>query len=173
MKFMNDWVALGLAFGLICGGSVLGRKIGSIAAIWLAGATWFALRMADAIWEPATRELSKMAANMDAAETLPIAYGLLFVCTLLPTILLLLILRPTGNVELPTRLEPGTSILAGILAGTLMLAAVLQSQIQTPETHDAMPRTMTWTQSALEAIGQTHTTLPPPPEKPPPPGHGK
>ncbi|WP_043585860.1 hypothetical protein [Geminisphaera colitermitum] len=161
MKFMNDWVALALAFGLVCGGCVIGRRIGSFAAIWLAGAAWLALRMADAIWEPATRELGRMAANLEAAEALPAAYGLLFAGTLLPTVLLLLVLRPTGNVELPARIEPGAAIFAGMVAGVLVLAAVLQSHIQVPDVHEAMPRTMVWTKSALDAMGQTHTAPPP------------
>lgn len=165
MKFLSDWVALSMAIGLLCGGCVIGRRVGAFAAVWLAGAALLALRMADILWEPAAQELARMGGKVEAVDALAAAYGLIFVCTMLPAVILLLVLRPTGNVELPARLEPGVSALAGMVAGLLMMAAVLQSQIQEPAAHEAMPHTMAWAKSALKSIGQTHTASRLPPEE--------
>ncbi|AHF90446.1 hypothetical protein OPIT5_09800 [Opitutaceae bacterium TAV5] len=157
MKFLNDWVTLGLAFGLVFGGAVVGRRLGSFAAIWLAGAVCLTFRLADAIWKPGVAELHRFAPGIESADTVSLTWVLLFLGPLVPVVALVLVLQPGKHAPLPRAAEAAAGVIAGLVAGIVLLAGLVQSQAFNPEVRANMPYTWRWAQPALEAAGQTHT----------------
>ena len=154
MKFMNDWIGLALFLSLACAGLVAGRRLGVIVAWWLAGGIWLAFRLADAVWKPVVTDLRTGDPTIDLVSTIPLTYGLLFFAMLIPTLILVGILRPKDEFKLPGDIQIPLSALGGLVAGCLMFLAGAQAHIMHPVINERMPFTRAFVRPILGAPGQ-------------------
>ncbi len=163
---MNDWIALGLAFGVLCGGLALGRSVGTVAAWWLAGGAWLAFRLADRVWRPVVIELRASTPDLDVVTWVPLAYGMIFAAMFIPTVVWLLIVQPKDDVPLPGKADAILGVTGGGLAGLVLVLAAVQAHVLHPLARERMPATMELAASALGALGQNYVRFPVAGEKP-------
>ncbi len=173
MKFMNDWIGLALFLSLACAGLVAGRRLGVIVAWWLVGGIWLAFRLADAVWKPVVTDLRAGDPTIDLVSTIPLTYGLLFFAMLIPTLILVGILRPKDEFKLPGDIQIPLGVFGGLVAGGLMFLAGAQAHIMHPVINERMPFTRALVRPILGALGQqnigsTATTVPVAPQPPAP-----
>lgn len=154
MKFMNDWIGLALAIALLAGGLVAGRRLGAISALWLASACWLAFRLADTAWRSALMELRVADPDLDVATWVPLAYGMLFLALLLPSIVGLLLIRPGEDVVLPGKAAPLLGAVGGLAMGTLLFLGLVQAHVRHPVIQETMPGTLGAVTPVLRLLGQ-------------------
>jgi hypothetical protein len=157
---MNDWMILALMVGLACGGLAAGRKMGAIAACWLAGGVWLAFRAADRLWRPAVKEMMEATPELDLVTWLPASYCILFALVLVPIVVLILFMQPKRDVPLPGRVNEVLGMAGGLMAGLVLLLATLQAQIMDAESKERMPQSMEAAAAVLGALGQQHVGAP-------------
>lgn len=156
MKFMNDWIGLALALTLVCGGLVAGRRLGVVAAWWLAGGAWLGLRFSDRMWKPAVIEMRESYPGLELATCIPLTYALLFAALFIPTVIWIAITRPKSDFALPAGSEVGLGYTGGLVAGVMLFLALVQSHVMHPDARENMPRTIGWGASVLSGLGQQH-----------------
>jgi hypothetical protein len=154
MMFFNDWIGLALVLGFVCAGFVAGRRLGVIAAWWLAGGLWLAFRLADAVWKPVVVELRASNPDMNLVTAIPLTYGLLFFAGLMPTLILLGIVRPKSDFKLPGDSHLPLGVLGGLVAGGLLFLAGSQAHIMHPVITERMTLTHSLVRPVLSALGQ-------------------
>lgn len=154
MKFMNDWISLALILGLVGGGVVAGRRLGVVAAWWLAAGAWLAFRLADAVWKPVVIDLRARNPGIDLTSAIPLSYGALFVAALIPTLILLVIVRPKNDYKLPGDTDVPLGVLGGLIAGGLLVLALAQAHIMHPVAKERMPLTLAVVRPVLAVLGQ-------------------
>jgi hypothetical protein len=160
MKFINDWMILALAVGLVFGGLAAGRKMGAIAACWLAGGSWLAFRMADRLWRPAVNELMAANPGLDLETWLPASYGILFATMLVPIAVLILFMQPKRDVPLPGKTNESIGMAGGVAAGLVLLLALVQAQVMNADARERMPLTTGGAGPVLGVLGQQHVGVP-------------
>jgi hypothetical protein len=162
MSYMNDWIAFALGVSFLCGGLVAGRRLGVVAAWWLAGGAWLAFRFADVVWKPVVINLRAGSPDMDLASGIPLTYGLLFAAVLTPTLVFLVCVRPKKDFGLPGKIELPLGLLGGMVAGVVLLLALAQSHIMHPVIKERMPLTIRIAGPVLGALGQQNIGVPAP-----------
>ena len=156
MTYLNDWMLLGLIVGLMCGGLVAGRSVGSLAACWLTGGAWLGFRLADRLWKLAVVELRTENPQLDLASWIPTTYGLLFVVLVLPSVLGVLWLRPAKTFSLPDSWEDLVGALAGLACAVVLFLALVQAHVMHPDAPKKIPVTLDAVRPLLSKLGQTH-----------------
>jgi hypothetical protein len=156
MKFINDWMVLGLVIGLACGGLVAGRKMGSLAACWLAASAWLGFRLADRLWKVTVMELRADDPQLDLVFWIPITYGFLFVCMLLPAVVGLVWLRPKKSFTLPGSGEDWAGALGGLALMFILFLGLVQSHVMHPLGPERIPNTLDAVRPLLSGLGQAH-----------------
>ncbi len=175
MTYLNDWMLLGLIVGLMCGGLVAGRYLGSLAACWLAGGAWLGFRLADRLWKLAVMELRADNPQLDLVFWIPASYGLLFLGLLLPSVLGVLWLRPRKTFSLPDSWEDLVGALAGLACALVLFLGLVQAHVMHPDAPKKIPVTLDAVRPLLSKLGQIHTApnaqpgAPAKAEAPPPP----
>jgi len=163
MQYINDWVMLGLALGLLCGGLVAASKLGSLAACFLTASAWLGFRMADRLWKIAVVELRAADARLDLAFWIPITYGALFLILFVPMLLGLAWLRPKKDFELPGVIEHLVAACGGMATAFLLLLAFTQAQVMHPLAPERIPNTLLAVRPLLSALGQKRVAPTAPP----------
>ena len=162
MNYMNDWMAMALVLGFLCCGLLAGRRLGVVVSWWLAGGAWLAFRFADTVWKPVVVELRNGSPDMDLPSAIPLAYGLLFAATFMPTLVFLACVRPRKEFELPGNIGLPLGVLGGMATGLVMLMALAQAHIMHPVIKQRMPWTIAIAGPVLRELGQQNIGTPPP-----------
>lgn len=156
MNFVDEWMSIALAIAFVCGGLVIGRKIGGIGAFWLTGATWFAFRLTDSMWKAAVIEVRAGNPGLDLVTWIPVTYGLVFAAVWAPMVMVILIAQPKREVELPGTSDAWVGMVGGFFAGAILMLALLQAYVMHPVVKKQMPFTIEATAGLLSALGQEH-----------------
>lgn len=175
MKFFNDWMVLGLVIGLVCGGLVAGRRIGSLAACWLAGGAWLGFRLADRLWKLAVMELRADDPQVDLVMWIPVSYLVLFLVLLAPSVIGVVWLLPKKTFSLPGSWEDLVGAVGGLVCALVIFLGFVQAHVMHPEGPKHIPNTLDTVRPLLAQLGQIYYApnsqpgAPAKPEAPPPP----
>jgi hypothetical protein len=158
MSYLTDFTIICLTAGLVFGGVALGRRTGAVAASWGAGGAWLALRFADRMWRTVFTEMRESDAALDFEFWLPVSFGLLFAGMLAGVVAWISLVRPRPNeFVLPKKAGEALAMLAGGVAGALVLLALIQSQVSVQK---RMPQALEWARPVLSALGQERLEAP-------------
>lgn len=156
MKFINDWMVLGLVIGLLCAGLVAGRRLGSLAACWLAAGAWLGFRLADQLWKVTVMELRADDPKLDLVTWVPLSYGLLFLVLPLTAVIGVCWLRPKKTFALPGSWEDAAGTVAGLACAFILFLGTVQAHVMHPLGAERIPQTLSAVRPLLESLGQQH-----------------